>query len=376
MYSPLSSNFERKIRESGRRKTVADIYFDGQLVATDLRVSGGNIRVDLDGQIRRSGSLTIADPRLVPSLSSVLSPLGSEVRIRQGVVYSDGTEELVPIGVFRLDLTSWGEIDRVPSIQIYDRSKAFQAELPSPHSRSGWMAKAVIIDMIEWFYPALKPLDPNAVFAPELVDYRLPGGHVFESNNHWDPIAELARNMGGRLYFDVEGQPKCDLIEDLSTTSSIDFEVNVGDSGVLVSANRSYSREGVYNSVVVIGAAKGDGAIPRAAVYNRDAGSPLRYGGPYGKTGIVINDSSLTTYQQCYQRALNELAKYTGLSYSVDFSAIPNPALDVGDVIRMTYTDGSTELHQIETLSIPLGTGDFNGTTKGVYLDGSSWTLS
>lgn len=369
MYSPLSSKFDRSIRQSGRRKAVADIYFDGELIAEDLAVSEGSIRVELDGQVRRSGSITIADPRLVPALSDLLSPLGTEVRVRQGVVYPNGTEELIPLGVFRLDVTSWGEIDRVSKIQIYDRSRALQADLPSPHSRAGWSAKAVIVDFIEWLVPTLKPINPADLFDPSLVDYKLPGGHVFEQDNHWDPIVELARNMNGQLYFDQEGQPRCTPIVQLDESSTPVWTVNAGEGGVLVSADRTYSREGVFNSVNVIGAANASGTVPRATAYNLDQGSPLRYGGPFGRTGITINDSSLTTKAQCLARARAELARYTGLSYSLDFAAIPNPALDAGDIVQFVYPDGSEETHQIASLSIPLGQGSFTGSSKGVFLN-------
>lgn len=370
MYSPLSASWDRLIRQSGKRKTVADVYFDGQLVAENLSVSEGSIRVELDGQVRRSGSITIADPRLVPALSDILSPLGAEMRIRQGVVYPNGEEELVPLGIFRLEVTSWGEADRAPKIQLYDRSKALYADLPSPHSKSGWMASAAIIQFLEWFYPSLTPISPSGLFGPELTDYRLPGGHVYESSNHWDPIVELAKNMGGRLHFDVDGDPRCEKIVELSGTSVPVYTVNAGEGGVLVSADRSYSREGVYNAVNVRGAARANGSIPKATAYNQDPGSPLRYGGPFGKTGTTIDDATLTTTAQCLSRARAELARYTGLSYSLDFSAVPNPALDAGDIVKFVYPDGSMELHQIETLNIPLGKGSFTGSSRGVFLNG------
>lgn len=370
MYSPLSSKFDRAIRQSGKRKTVADIYFAGELISENLAVSEGTIRVELDGQVRRSGSITIADPRLVPTLSSILSPLGTEICVRQGVVYPNGTEELVPLGMFRLDVTSWGEVERVSQLQLYDRSKAMYADLPSPHSRAGEEAKAVIVDFIQWLVPTVIPLDLAEMFDPRLVNYGIPGGHVFEERNHWEPLLGLAKNMGGRLYFDQEGRPRCDFIEELNPLSEPVWTIDAGENGVLVSADRTYSRENVFNAVNVIGAAVEDGAVPRATAYNLDPGSPLRYGGPFGRTGITIEDSSLIDTAQCLHRARIELSQYTGLSYSLDFSAVPNPALDVGDIVRFVYPDGSSELHQIASLNIPLGTGTFSGSSKGVFLGG------
>lgn len=371
MYSPLSINFQRRVRESGVRKTVADVYYDGHPVATDLAVSDGNIRVDLEGQIRRSGNVTIADLGFVPTLSKTLSPQGTEILIRKGVVYPNGTEELVPLGVFQLEITEWGELDRAPKLQVYDRAKSMsQSGLSSIVSRSGYGAQAVVIEFLEWFYPNLAPISNVSLFAPGLTDYVLPGGHTFEQGDYWSAIQELCRNMGGDLHFDVSGQPRCTLIEPLDSQRVPVETIDAGESGVLVDATHSYSREGVYNAVSVVGAAQEDGITPSAVAYNLDGSSPLRYGGPFGKVIQSVSDTSLTTAAQCYTRARTELERYTGLSYSLDFSAIPNPALDVGDFVKFVYPDGTAEIHQLATLSIPLGKGAFTGTSKGAFFNG------
>lgn len=371
MYTPLSANFSRRVRESGKRKTVADVYYDNALIATDLAVSEGSIKVDLDGQVRRSGSVTIADPRLVPSFSKVLSPQGAEIVIRQGVVYPNGTEELIPLGRFHAELASWRELENISTIQLYDRSKGLaSSKLSGLLSRSGKSATEVIIEILEWYYPELAPLDPVAVFAEGLAFYRLPGGQVFDQGNYWDAISDLARNMGGRLYFDVEGQPKVSLIDNLSSISNPVLTIDSGELGILEEAEHSLSSEEIFNAVTVVGATPENGVAVSATVYNLDPSSPLRYGGPFGKRIDSITDSALTELSQCYRRANLELAKYTGLSYSTDFTAVPNPALDVDDFVRFRYPSGRTEVHQIQSLSIPLGSGKFSGTTRGAYLNG------
>ncbi len=366
MYPTVTSRFLKKIRESGKRKTVVDVYYDSRLIASDIAVSEGTIRVDLEGQIRRTGSITVADPRLVPTLSTTLSPLGTEVKVRQGIVYPNGEEELVPLGVFRLSETSWSALGRIPTIQLYDRSKMMQdADMGNYYGRPGKLAKDVILEILGWFYPKLG-LTPEAVFDNVVQDYRLPGGHLFEASSHWEAIDELAKNMGGRLYFDVDGFPRVRALQELTVASAPDLTIDAG--GILIDADRTYSAEGIRNSVTVVGAAQTNGAIPRGTVSNVDPASPLRYGGPYGKVTEVINDSSLTTTAQCLARAKVELAKYIGPSYSVDFTSVPNPALDVGDIIKFVFPDGTSEVHQVNTLNVPLGPGTFTGTSKGVYL--------
>lgn len=373
MYA-TSDNFNRRIRQSGRRKTVVDVYYDGHLAASGLAVSGGNIRVDIDGDIRRSGDITIADPGLVPTFTAdVLSPLGAEVAVRQGIVFPDGTEELVPLGVFRLDLTSWSDAaGAIPAIQLYDRAKAVGEQINNPISRAGWLASEVIKEFIEFFYPSLAPLDGDSVFGPGLTDYRLPGGQVWDSGTYWSVCQELARSMGGDLYFDVIGQPRVtrrvDLYSYTPATEAL-VVVDVGPEGVLVDAQHTWSREGVYNAVSVVGAVTADETPPSALVTNNDPLSPLRWGGPFGKATLQVNDPTLSTVETCLTRAVTELRRFTGASYSIDYSAVPNPAIDVGDLALFKYLDGHQEVHVISTLGIPLGAGSYGGTSKGMSLD-------
>jgi hypothetical protein len=49
---------------------------------------------------------------------------------------------------------------------------------------------------------------------------------------------------------------------------------------------------------------------------------------------------------------------------SGNFSSLPNPALECGDVIRVIHPDGTRELHQVQSFSVPLDIGgDFPITT-------------
>ncbi|OKI54569.1 hypothetical protein A6A27_32090 [Micromonospora sp. CB01531] len=274
----------------------------------------------------------------------------------------------MPLGIFRLEVTDWQETAAIPTAQLYDRSKGLSTTgIRGFVSRSGWMASAVIVEFLNWYYPYLNATYAS-VFEEGVTDYRIPGGHTFGQTSYWDAISELAKNMGGRLYFDVNGSPKVSPVVELTSVVGTVLDLAAGEGGVLVDAGHSYSREGIYNGVTVIGATTPEGGIVEASLYNSDPSSPLRYGGPFGKAVNVIEDTTLTTEAQCYQRARAELARHTGLGYSLDFTAIPNPALDAGDFVRFVYADGRVEVHQIDSLSIPLGPGQFTGSSKGLIL--------
>jgi hypothetical protein len=47
----------------------------------------------------------------------------------------------------------------------------------------------------------------------------------------------------------------------------------------------------------------------------------------------------------------------------LDFSAIPNPALEPDDAVQVSMLDGTFETHLITSMSIPLGLGAWTADT-------------
>jgi hypothetical protein len=367
MMYPTSETFKRRIRQGGRRKTVVDVYYNGQLVKADLPVESGSIRVDRNAGVRRSGSITVPDKSLIPVfLNDVLSPYGTEIKIRQGIVYPNGEEELVPLGVFVLDTTSWDESEGpIPSIEFYDRSIILErAQIGNVWDFSGFTAQKAILKIIVNLFPEYFD---ELSFEDGLNNYRIPGGTAYDSGNTWTIAQEIARGMGGEIYFDLDGLPVVKKLPHFDR-STLDAEAvwtfDVGEDGVLQTADRSITREGTYNRIFVKGRANENGHFPRADVRNNDADSPLRVNGPFRGQGFTIQDDKLTTTAQCSRVGLQKLAELCRLSRTLSFTAIPNPAIQEGDIVLLKYLDGSTELGLIESMTIPLGPGEFNATAS------------
>lgn len=356
--------FDRRIRQSGKRKTVVDLYFNNQVLAEDIPVSEGNVRMDRKAAIRRSGSITIPDRSLVPAFNSNLNPYGTEVRIRQGIVYPNGDEELIPVGVFILDTTSWEEAQGpVPSIEIFDRSMVMgRAQVGATADFSGMTPKEVIEHLMGYFWPELSVTfdEANLTMASNLPN---PGGTTYTSGNAWDAVQDMARKLGGEIYFDTEGLPVVNKIpvlnEDITSLDAV-WTVDTGETGILRTAKRSITRKDVYNSVYVTGAATEGGVVPTAHVVNTNPNSPTDRNGPFRKMGIRISDNSLTTDEMCTQLALQKLAEYTKLAKTLDFTCIGNPAVEPGDIVLVKFLDDSQELGLIETIGLPLAGGQYS----------------
>lgn len=363
---PTSESFIRRIRESGRRKTVADILSGGQqsvVIAENIPVQGGSVKADRTAAIRRSGSLIIPDRNLVPSFTSTLLPYGVELKIKQGIVYPNGTEELIPCGVFILDTTSWSEDSGpIPSIEFFDRSMPMErAQIGPALDYSGARASAVIESLIAYFWPDL-PVE----IEEGLEDPVNPGGTVYTSGNHWDIVQQMARKMGAEIYFDVIGNPVVTRLPSFDDNTSSDdavWEVTVGENGIMTKASREITREGVYNGIYVLGAAPAyEGAeIPYAYAINQISSSPTYWDGPFRRMGIKITDNTLTTFVDCQRVANEKLAEVSRLAQGLTFEAVPNPAVEPGDIVHLKYLSGEEQVGLLETITIPLGTGSASG---------------
>jgi hypothetical protein len=229
---------------------------------------------------------------------------------------------------------------------------------------AGWLPSDVIEFLMLYFWPEGRIQFDNALEDVGFSEVRVPGGAAFTGGNHWDVIQYMARRMGAEAYFNVHGDcvvNKLPVFDETVTTADAVWEVTTGETGILTSAKKSITRDGVYNSVYVIGAAVEGGDPPSGGAQNLDPNSPTYREGPFRRMGIKITDQTLTSNEQCQYVAEQKLAEVRRLSQTVEFDAIPNPAVDVGDIVMIEYLSGETQVGMIESFTLPIGGGTFSG---------------
>jgi hypothetical protein len=102
----------------------------------------------------------------------------------------------------------------------------------------------------------------------------------------------------------------------------------------------------------------------RAVALDMNPNSPTFWNGPFGKVPRYFFSTFLTTEAQCASAASKILERSLGLPYNVNFTMVPNPALEPLDAIKITHEDGY-ENHVLERLQIPLNMSDpMLGTTR------------
>lgn len=110
---PVSDRFLKALADSHTPITQVTLFRTDGMVE-HLEHTGGSVSVDRSSQARRTCTVTLADTSLIPRTpADKLATYGAQLRLARGVQYSDGSTELVPLGVFRVDEVA-GDVDEGP----------------------------------------------------------------------------------------------------------------------------------------------------------------------------------------------------------------------------------------------------------------------
>ncbi|MFF2100995.1 DUF5047 domain-containing protein [Streptomyces sp. NPDC058202] len=354
---PVTDRFLARLAESHQVATRVQLFLTtGQVV--DLDHTGGSVTVDRGQATRRTCSVTCPDPALIPrSPTDQLATYGARLRISRGVYFGDGTDELVPLGLFRLDSVG-GDINDGPITLTGKDLSAIVADdkFTSPFTVSGTVVGAVS--------SLIQRSIPDADILSLIVDAPI-GSRAFDVEaDPWAGAQEIAAAAGAEVYANADGVFVIATLPELLTTPPV-WAVEATEGGVYISGNRAMSNDNVYNGVLARGENTADNIPPVSYLAtDTDVNSPTYWGGPFGRRPMFFSSSTLMTLAACTQAANLKLLQAKAPNASGDFSSLPNPALEPGDVLRVMHEDGTRELHQVASFSVPLDEGgDFPITT-------------
>ncbi|MFF0777100.1 DUF5047 domain-containing protein [Streptomyces sp. NPDC003720] len=330
-------------------------------VVIDMLHTEGSVTVDRGNAVRRTCSVTVPDVSLLPMTpTDQLALYGARLRIRRGVIYGDGSVESVPLGLFRIDGISG--------------DPAF-----GPVTINGSGLEAVIADD-KFTTPYTTRGGANAITAiTGLIQDSIPGATVVNQasdatigtmtwdaqSDRWAAVQECATAIGAEVYADADGQFIVAELPDM-LTAPVAWDIDAGAAGVLISANRSFSRDGMYNVVVASGENAEDNAAPvTATASDTDPTSPTYVSGPFGRVPKFYSSATLTSASLALNAAQKLLRDSIKPNATVSLTSLPNPCLEPGDVLRVTYEDGQRELQQVQSFTISLGLDSITIETIG-----------
>lgn len=351
---PVSTSFENAVRGSHQMVARARVctYFqtgtnpDG----TEIPILAGDVQLDASASIRATLDMeTIGE---WPSKAdSLLAPYGNEIFVERGIILENGEAEYVPLGYFRIYSPEQNEAPN-GSIRISAKDRMsgiVDARLFAPRQfTAGTSLGDIFLDLVLEVYP-----DAVIEWDDDTNEKTLLRSQVAEEDRY-EFLNDLVTSHGKVMYFDHRGVL---VIKSPPNHRDPVFTVNHGRDGVLVSVSRQLTREGIYNAVVAMGEATDTEEPVRAVVVDTNQHSPTFFYGNFGKVPRFYSSPFITTEAQAISAATSILSRELGVPYNVDFTAVPNPALEPLDPVKITFPRGRAELHVIERITIPLDAG-------------------
>lgn len=340
---------------------------------TDLLVLSGDVQFDATADVWATLEIEIAgvDEDTGRSLfprrpADLLAPYGAEVFVRRGVDLGGAGELWSPLGYFGIRSVEQDDAPYGPiRLSCQDRMAGIIEARPIRPREFGpsRTVASVVAEIVGDVYPtAVIVFDDDA--GAELLGRTL----VMEESRH-EVLLEIANDLGKVIHWDGEGLLQIRTAPDDTVPL---WEVKAGADGVLLSAGRRVTRDGVHNGLVVTGeAGESDQGPVLAVLVDRGPTSPTRWAsiadGGFGFVPRFYSSPFIHTSGQAATAAREMLRRSLGAPFAADFGAVVNPALRPYDPIRVTQQDHNRRRHVVDAVTIPLtDDGALTGSTREV----------
>lgn len=323
-----------------------------------LTVLDGEVTGDWQANVVRTFRATLADPdgTLLPLFQpgEDLSPLSRpEVDPYRGVLYDDGTEELVPLGRFFLE-------DFRPSadgLKIEISGRDYSGYISENKFRAPYVAAATTTVHDTTVDILAQAADPYALSGNAFTSVKTLGSDLVldENADPWAEAQQLLSADGFEVLFDHIGLLNYRKIPDPAFAVPV-FRFGPDHGRLLQGSGTVGDIKGLNNGVLVRGNAPWLRFPVQADVYDNNPASPTYYLGPFGKRPKIVESAAVGSDAECLAMATGLLSKTVGFDEQGTFTGLVNPALDAGDVVTVTV-DGlllDEAVCTLDTFTIPL----------------------
>lgn len=360
---PVTDAFLAEVRRSHRVRTEAWCWPADGSDPVEIPLSEGSVTSDATQQVRARCDFQVEHTEWIPvDAADRLSPFGTEVELRRGVYFPDGSTETVGLGRFGLEdagITDDGSGASVSVAGLDRMERLSKAKFEDVHQvGSGTLFTQAILDVVLSIWPECPVMD-GFVDASDLVSTLRPTAQVGDDPAEF--VQGLAYAIAMSLFFDGDGflslrkyaaqEPVLDLVE---------------GEGVLLSASRDWSRTTAFNRVYVTGENSEGSDVFQGVATDDDPSSPTYYFGPFGRCPEFRSFTQVESDEQAQEVANNILARELGAPSTVSFGMVPNPALEVEDTVLIRRGSvGVDESHVVDQLTVGLGASEvMSGQTR------------
>jgi|SRR3982751_5192691 len=327
----------------------------------ELAVISGKIKFDYGAAVRAMLDLTIVPTATVGFPTRATDPIdvsGKEIIVYRGIDYGGGDTELVSLGYFRIDESEQDiPVNRPIRLQAPDRMAGIiDARLEQPRQyTTSWTYGNALSDLVTEVYPDAVIEWDDSTSSQHL------GSDVLQDQDRYALADDLVTSIGKIFYWDYRGVL---VVRDPPDLLDVVGEIRHGARGTLTALKRKRSRKDVVNIIVATGEATEERAPVRGVARDDNPLSPTYWQGPFGPVPDYYSSPLLVNDAMCAKAARTILDKRLGLHYSVDLSAVPNPAFEVGESVLVSYDDqAGVETHVMDSIDIGLGANETMGAT-------------
>ena len=355
---PVTDTFLSSVRKSHISKVKVEIYdtANGTILSTVSPISG-EVSIDNRRSVRRQCTLEFvdADGTLVPTnnRSSVFLPYNREIKIYRGIQYQDGTEELVPLGVFQLTTVEISDSPQGVKISVQGSDRSLRVAKAKWTNHNFYIDEATpketaITNILKDRYPNVKIDFPATGQVTSLIYPTLD-----QSSDPWKEALKISESAGMDLYFDENGVARMRPIPDPDLGKSL-VEYTDGEDSVLTQLGRNLSSDESYNHVVYTGEGTNLSIGVIGEAFDDNPSSPT-YITTYGSVPLFKSSPNILTVSEAEEAARAELKKVIGASEKITWDQIVNPAHDVYDLVKIVRSpSGVNATLMLDAISIPL----------------------
>lgn len=344
-----SDRFRASLTRSHVMRVKIDVYQGGELVYEDLPISEGNVTLD-DTAIRTTGNITLHLEDVHPIEQNRLLFPGNVYTVERGLVYPDGTSELIRLGTLIIVDTRVDDSGDGYNIRIDGKDYAHEvskSKLPTAVSiAAGTNTVQAIRNLLDDFAPWVTQefVESDEVCAKMVLT---------EGSDVWAACIKLANSIGFDLFFDPYGV--CKLQPAVTELTAPVHNYADDEDSMFMYINLSYSEGDALSQLTVTGESTDNSSPASATATDNDEQSPTYIEGPFGRRSRTLVSSQVANDDQAAAYAEKELAKVKGIPVNLQLLNICNPAHELGDVIGITRSKFNQQsLDIIDKITIPL----------------------
>lgn len=341
--------------------------------------SGGQLSVNFQNGMRRTATVTLNNWDEIYSINVNKTWIGQQVRLLAGIVLPDGTDYLIQQGVFyisnpeevyspaehtvRLNLVDkWGALDgtvggtldgiyqinpgddlcvALQQLLLLDRGNGIPIDNVAPVIDSYYKDKTCVLADGTTIVPFTQAPHTSRTEADK---------------TYADVVLDINTMLVATVGYDSAGQLR---IETANTDTKDNLRPVVWDFSVnereFYSGTFSHKMSEMYNDVVVSGALI-DGVNIRGRATNNNPMSPCSVNRTRRQT-YYVDDTNLSTYEQCNDLAKYWLRKLTSVQKEASFTTTPIYHLRENNLVTLLRNEISNipEKYLVTGFSLPLG---------------------